>query len=287
MKQNLVKGKVDYCIFDRSFENSTCLYARHKYSDPSMLAEVNSNRKAVAAVFNRQDIITAKQVHGNEVLIFRNDQKLGQGAEQSITTESEADAIVTNISGLVIAVQTADCTPVLLASSCGEVIAAVHCGWRSARADILKNTIDKMNEILSEDIDNSNRNYSNSYSYADDRAKNQNQPISSEIIAFIGPCIRQESYEVDHNFFNDFMEESASNSCFFEKQEKLEDNGISKYRFDLPGYVDSKLRESGVRKIEASGDDTYVDSLKYPSRRRSFHEGKEYRGNILSTICIR
>ena len=263
MKQDLIKGKVDYCIFDRSFKNSTCLYARYKYTDPLMLSEINSNRRAVASVFGKQDIVTVKQVHGNEVLTMDYQQALGHITQP----EPEVDAIVTNIPGLVIGIQTADCTPVLLASSCGGVVGVVHCGWRSARADILKNTITKMNELLERDRRGSNS-------------------TSNDFIAFIGPCIRQESYEVDHNFFNDFVQESERNLRFFTASTRLDDED-NKYQFDLPAYVAGKLESHEVKEIHFSGEDTYANPMKYPSRRRSFHEGREYRGNILSAVMIK
>lgn len=50
----------------------------------------------------------------------------------------EADAVVTNVPGLAIGVLTADCAPVLLADPRAKVVAAVHAGWRGAKAGVLQ-----------------------------------------------------------------------------------------------------------------------------------------------------
>ena len=55
-----------------------------------------------------------------------------------------ADGLVTNVPGLALICFTADCVPVLLCDHVHGVIAAVHCGWRSSVADILKNALEQM-----------------------------------------------------------------------------------------------------------------------------------------------
>ena len=54
----------------------------------------------------------------------------------------EGDALITDESGLLLEIVTADCVPVLLAT--GEAIAAVHAGWRGMAADILENTLNAL-----------------------------------------------------------------------------------------------------------------------------------------------
>ena len=54
------------------------------------------------------------------------------------------DGLVTNIPDVPLIIFTADCVPVLLEDIDENVIAAVHCGWRSTAADILKNAVDEM-----------------------------------------------------------------------------------------------------------------------------------------------
>lgn len=81
-----------------------------------------------------------RQVHGNAArLISEADLKI-----PSDFNRPDCDAVVTALNGAPIFCFTADCAPVLLYDDVCRVSAAVHCGWRSSVADILKNTIDLM-----------------------------------------------------------------------------------------------------------------------------------------------
>lgn len=81
-----------------------------------------------------------KQVHGSVVRVASEADvhKFGTGVPY------EADGLVTNVPGLALICFTADCVPVLLCDDAHGVIAAVHCGWCSSVADILKNAVEKM-----------------------------------------------------------------------------------------------------------------------------------------------
>ena len=81
-----------------------------------------------------------KQIHGNVVraVTEADVHVFGTGVPY------EADGLVTNVPGLALICFTADCVPVLLCDDAHGVIAAVHCGWRSSVADILKNAVTEM-----------------------------------------------------------------------------------------------------------------------------------------------
>lgn len=93
---------------------------------------VAANRTAVAALVDQQQLALVRQVHSREVAV------LDAVAEPA----PEADAIVTTTLDLPIAVQVADCVPILLADLQGGRIAAVHAGWRGLVADIISATFD-------------------------------------------------------------------------------------------------------------------------------------------------
>src|SRR4249919_2239928 len=76
-----------------------------------------------------------RQVHGVEVT--RVD-------EAATPAEPEADAAVTSTPGVVLAILTADCLPVLLAARDGSEIGAAHAGWRGLAAGVLEATLNKM-----------------------------------------------------------------------------------------------------------------------------------------------
>ena len=56
----------------------------------------------------------------------------------------EADALVTDQSGFLLAVRTADCVPILLVDELTHSVAAVHAGWRGTASQILPRALDKM-----------------------------------------------------------------------------------------------------------------------------------------------
>lgn len=58
----------------------------------------------------------------------------------------EGDASVTAVQGIALAIQTADCVPILIADRNGRCVAAVHAGWRGTAARIVERTIERMAE---------------------------------------------------------------------------------------------------------------------------------------------
>ncbi len=84
------------------------------------------------------------QVHGADVIY---------AAEPGDGAASQADACVTGADQAVVAVQTADCVPVLFIGMGGpsvspsvSMVAAAHAGWRGAVAGVLPRTIETLRE---------------------------------------------------------------------------------------------------------------------------------------------
>jgi YfiH family protein len=77
--------------------------------------------------------VTAEQVHGRQVLVARSTADAGQ----------DADALVTDVPGLVVAVRTPDCAPVALLGRSG-VVAAVHAGWPGLVAGVIQAAAEAM-----------------------------------------------------------------------------------------------------------------------------------------------
>jgi hypothetical protein len=117
------------------------------------------------------------------------------------------DAVVTNIPGQVIAVNTADCLPLLLADVNARVVAAVHCGWRGTVAGIVNNAISKMIELGSN---------------------------TENIVAAMGPCIGVECFEVGEEVAALFPNESVLRT-------------YEKPHVDLAKTVASQLTMTGVK----------------------------------------
>lgn len=95
---------------------------------------VTANRAAVAAMLGASQLALVRQVHGRDVALLR----------EVPDDPPPADAIITDQAGLAIAVQVADCVPVLLADLSGGRVAAVHAGWRGVVADVVGATIEHL-----------------------------------------------------------------------------------------------------------------------------------------------
>src|SRR5579862_3069079 len=103
----------------------------HVGDEPDAVAE---NRRRVQATLDLPDEpCWLAQAHGTRVA----DADSGAAA-------GPADAAITRASGRVLAIQVADCMPVLLASDDGGVLGAAHAGWRGLAAGVLEATVEAM-----------------------------------------------------------------------------------------------------------------------------------------------
>lgn len=214
--------------------------------DRALSDRVNLAQKLENISFKHDQILLLNQIHGKEVVIIDDEKKI-YGAQNL----PKADAIITNLRNVVIGVVTADCSPILFIDEEKNIIAAVHAGWRGARLDVMKLTIEAMKKM---------------------GAKN--------IKAKIGPMIQQKSYEVSKDFFDDFLNEDLANKDFFVNSAKAQH-----HMFDLPSYIEKKLREENIE-IENLRVDTYENEEKFFSYRRSTHKGEKDCGRNLSVIVI-
>lgn len=79
-----------------------------------------------------EQLMRIKQVHGRTVRVLRK----GEIGPQEVQGRPDADAIISNETDLVLAVQVADCVPLLMADRRNGAAAAVHAGWRGTCAGI-------------------------------------------------------------------------------------------------------------------------------------------------------
>ena len=77
-------------------------------------------------------LIRVKQVHGNVVRVLPR----GRVEPGAAGLKPDGDAIVSNETGLALAVQVADCVPILIAGARSGAAAAVHAGWRGTCAQV-------------------------------------------------------------------------------------------------------------------------------------------------------
>jgi polyphenol oxidase len=91
-------------------------------------------------------MVTLKQVHSGLVLPIRQEDEVLEGKLQTADGKAvlECDGSITDVPGVMLGIQTADCVPVLVADVEKRVVAAFHAGWRGTVAKIVEHGIDQM-----------------------------------------------------------------------------------------------------------------------------------------------
>ena len=102
--------------------------------DPARVLE-NRRRLATALGTDPGDFVFARQVHGAGVRVVREADR-GRGAFGLDDAIADTDALVTATPGMVLAILTADCVPIVLHDPVAGVLACVHAGWRGTVARV-------------------------------------------------------------------------------------------------------------------------------------------------------
>jgi polyphenol oxidase len=131
---------------------------------------VLANRRRLAAGFGAspEDFVFARQVHGAGVRVVGAADR-GSGAFCLDDAIAGADALVTGTPGVVLAILTADCVPIVLHDPVAGVLACVHAGWRGTVAGVSAAAVVAMRALGSR---------------------------PSDVIAGIGPAIAAARYQV-------------------------------------------------------------------------------------------
>ena len=214
-------------------------------SDDDRAAIGENRRRARDAVLPGSTLVTVHQVHSPDVVVvtagFPDDAR------------PPADAMVTDRSGLLLGILTADCVPILFADAAAGVIGAAHAGWKGALAGVTDRTIAAMEGIGA---------------------------ARSRIVAAIGPCIARASYEVSDAFMPAFLTADPSNERFFTAGRP------DHQQFDIEAYVAARIAAAGVGRVDMLGEDTYAQPERFFSYRRSCHAGEPGYGRQISLIGL-
>jgi polyphenol oxidase len=108
--------------------------------------DVGKNRAAIEKVMGNRRIIFIQQVHGSRVVVFSQTERGGYDA--GLRGMEEGDAVISNIPGMRLAVQTADCQAILLYDPVRRVVGNVHSGWRGSIQNIIGQTVAMMRETF-------------------------------------------------------------------------------------------------------------------------------------------
>ena len=207
---------------------------------------VIKNLRIVKKKINKssKNIFLLHQIHSNK-FVFINKYYKNQ-------KRKKADAIITDIPKLPIAVLTADCAPILIYDKQKKMIAAIHAGWKGAYKGIISKVVNFMIKK---------------------GCKRKN------MIAVIGPCIAQKSYNVREDFRRKFLKKDKRNNVFFKKRKNL-------ICFDLSKYITSQLKSLKITNLETINIDTFPKKNNFFSARRSLHLNHDDYGRNISLIMI-
>ncbi|WP_374375357.1 peptidoglycan editing factor PgeF [Dongia sp.] len=205
----------------------------------------NRARAVKAAGLRAEPLNTAYQVHGKNVLVVETplDQE----------NRPQADGLVTRTPGINLGILTADCGPLLFADAEARVVGACHAGWKGAVGGIIEATVEAMEGLGARRAD---------------------------IVAVLGPCIGQESYEVGTEFPTPFIDQDPANARFFAA------NACRKFQFDLPGYIAARLAHLGLAEVNVTGHDTCALEDDFFSYRRKTKRGEPDYGRQVSVIGL-
>ena len=192
-----------------------------------------------------KDIFLLNQIHSNKLVFINKNFKFNK-------KKIKADAIVTDLKKIPIAVLTADCVPILLYDNKRNMIAAIHAGWKGAFKGIIQKVV---NFMLNKGC---NKNY---------------------ITAAIGPSIKQNSYNVREDFKKKFIRKDGKNKKFFKNKKNV-------IYFDLPNFVRSQLESNEITNIDMTNIDTFDKKNNFFSARRSIRLKYDDYGRNISIIMI-
>jgi YfiH family protein len=215
-------------------------------SDDRSSVRQNRARCAEALGLPETPLVTVRQTHSPDVVTVT--------APFDPLAALEADALVTTQKNIILGVMTADCAPVLFYDPAAGVIGAAHAGWKGALGGVLECTIGAMLRLGA---------------------------TAERIVAVIGPCIRQPSYEVDSVFYQTFLSEAAAYQTFF----AATDNPL-KFQFDLAGFVRFRLYNAGIVQVDDLERDTVAEEEQFFSFRRATQRGEADYGRALSAIAL-
>ncbi|MDA3894999.1 MAG: peptidoglycan editing factor PgeF [Desulfobacteraceae bacterium] len=103
---------------------------------------VVNNRKKIAHCMSSQELVFINQIHKTNIIVFKNNDadRLAETKPSSFT----GDAMITNIPGKFLAIQTADCQGIVLYDPKNKVVANVHSGWQGSINNIAGACVESM-----------------------------------------------------------------------------------------------------------------------------------------------
>ncbi|NOH48777.1 peptidoglycan editing factor PgeF [Vibrio rotiferianus] len=149
----------------------------------------------------------------------------------------DADGVFTSASNVVCSAMTADCLPVLLTNTQGSQVAAVHAGWRGLANGIVENALEL---------------------------------FSGEVMAWLGPAIGPQAFEVGEDVLQAFVDfDSQAHQAFTPRDVE------GKWLADMSKLATQRLNKLGITQVFDSGLCTFQDKEDFYSYRRDGVTGRQ------------
>ncbi|OIP23461.1 MAG: laccase, partial [Comamonadaceae bacterium CG2_30_60_41] len=155
----------------------------HVGDDPACVA---ANRLILQKALGARPVFL-QQVHGTQVLQL----------DAATPDASVADACITNQSGIACTVMVADCLPVLLTTATGDWVAAAHAGWRGLAGQGGIGVLEQISKHFCA------------------LAHIQQAQAAANVIAWLGPCIGPDTFEVGEEVRAAFVAHTPQAAQFF------------------------------------------------------------------------
>ncbi len=220
------RGGVSRAPFDDGAGGGGLNLGTHVGDDPQAVAR----NRALLRTHLPSEPAWLTQVHGTHVL-----------DAASVSGAPVADASISTQPGLVCAIMTADCLPVLLADAGGRVVGAAHAGWRGLAAGVLENTVEAMQAAG-----------------------------ATRVLAWLGPAIGPDAFEVGEDVRSAFAHLGPQAEAAFRPL----DGAGGKCLANLPLLARLTLGRAGVSDVAGGGDCTVSHPAQFYSFRRDRITGR-------------
>lgn len=217
-------------------------FSEGPYTSYNLAAHVSDDSKAVSR--NREKLSTDLELSREPIWLT---QVHGTRVVRIDDCEDapEADACCTEKPGHVCAVLTADCLPILVCHRDGKEVAAIHAGWRGLLNGVIDATINALNDA------------------------------PESYLAWFGPALGPDNFEIDDDVRLDFMQRNADNGTAFKQISE------TKYLMDMYSIARMNLSRCGIDDIYGGGLCTYSDERFY-----SYREDNGTTGRMATLIYI-
>jgi polyphenol oxidase len=199
--------------------------AAHTGDDADLVAR---NRQLLSARLHLpSEPLWLSQVHGRSLL-----------RADGTADAPEADGCWSDIAGMVCAVLTADCLPLLFCDIAGSRVAAIHAGWRGLHRGIISAAVEALSVP------------------------------AEELLVWLGPAIGADAFEVGRDVYESFVQNNPANASAFRSRDD------SHWLCDIYALARFELHALGVKSVYGGDFCTLSDTDKFYSYRRDGIKGR-------------